>query len=99
MAAYEFEWDDAKAARNLRKHGVRFEDVMAIFSDPLLLTIADPDHSGREERWISIGGNDRGRLLLAVHTFVEMESSNVVIRIISARSPTKSEARQYREGH
>jgi uncharacterized DUF497 family protein len=46
MAAYEFEWDDAKAARNLRKHGVRFEDVMAIFSDPLLLTIADPDHSG-----------------------------------------------------
>jgi len=49
MAAYEFEWDDAKAARNLRKHGVRFEDVMAIFSDPLLLTIADPDHSGRED--------------------------------------------------
>ena len=99
MAAYEFEWDDAKAARNLRKHGVRFEDVMAIFGDPLLLTIADPDHSSGEERWISIGENDRGRLVLAVHTFVEMGSSNVVIRIISARSPTKSEARQYREGH
>ena len=72
MAAYEFEWDDAKAARKSAQARRQIKDVMAIFGDPLLLTIADPDHSSGEERWISIGENDRGRLVLAVHTFVEM---------------------------
>jgi uncharacterized DUF497 family protein len=99
MAAYEFEWDEAKAAGNLRKHGVTFDEAMAIFGDPLLLTIADLDHDGVEERWVSVGENDKGRLVLAVHTFVERENSNVVIRLISARRPTKNEARQYREGY
>jgi uncharacterized DUF497 family protein len=99
MAAYEFEWDEAKAASNLRKHGVTFDEAMAIFGDPLLLTIADPDHDGVEERWVSVGENDKGRLVLAVHTFIERDSSNAVIRLISVRRPTKNEARQYREGH
>jgi uncharacterized DUF497 family protein len=99
MAACEFEWDEAKSASDLRKHGVTFDEAMAIFADPLLLTIADPDHDGVEERWVSVGENDKGRLILAVHTFVEREIQNVVIRLISARRPTKNEARQYREGY
>jgi len=98
MATYEFDWDEAKAATNLRKHGVSFEMAMAIFGDPLLLTIADPAHSSDEERWISVGEASAGQLILAVHTYTQTESSNGAIRIISARHPTKREARQYREG-
>jgi hypothetical protein len=98
MAAYEFDWDAVKAAGNLRKHGVSFDAAMAIFNDPLLLTIADPDREPEEERWISIGEATAGQLLLAVHTFTETDDANAKIRIISARRPTKREARQYREG-
>ena len=98
MTIYQFDWDEAKAASNVRKHGVSFEDAMTIFKDPHILTIFDPDHSGMEDRWISIGCASTPQLILAVHTHVEIDADNVSIRIISARKPTKREAQQYREG-
>lgn len=67
---YEFEWDDAKAAGNLAKHGVDFNEAMDVFLDPLLMTRYDEDHSEDEERWVSLGRPAQGRLLLVVHTFV-----------------------------
>ena len=51
----EFEWDPEKAAANVKKHGVEFAEAMTIFGDPLELTIADPDHSEDEPRFLSIG--------------------------------------------
>ncbi len=98
MTIYEFDWDESKAADNLRKHGVDFETAMTIFSDPLVLTIADPDHSETEERWVSLGQAHDRRLILTVHTFTEPDNEKAALRIISARRPTRREARQYREG-
>jgi uncharacterized DUF497 family protein len=50
-----FEWDSAKAARNLRKHGVSFEEAVSVFYDPLAATGHDPDHSEDEERFVTFG--------------------------------------------
>ena len=52
---FQFEWDEAKAVANLRKHGVSFELASSIFGDPRILTLADTTHSESEERWFSIG--------------------------------------------
>ncbi len=71
---------------------------MAVFEDPLALTIADEDHSENEERWITLGETKRGRLLLAVYTYLELADGVVTISIISARFPTKREVKQYQEG-
>jgi uncharacterized DUF497 family protein len=56
---FQFEWDEAKAAANLRKHGVAFELARTVFGDPRILTIADLEHSESEERWFSIGEQRR----------------------------------------
>jgi uncharacterized DUF497 family protein len=63
-----FEWDRRKAARNLAKHGLSFDEASTVFADRLSLTIPDPDHSEDEDRWIIIGQSNRGRLLVVVHT-------------------------------
>ena len=67
----EFDWDPVKAASNLAKHGVSFEEAMAVFADPLALSRLDENHGATEERWVTMG-EARGRLLLAVHTYVEL---------------------------
>ena len=85
-----FQWDERKAARNLRKHGVTFEEAATVFGDPLLLTRSAPEHSNGEERFFSIGRTVRGRLMAVAHT----ESGNT-IRIISARRATARETRTY----
>ncbi len=95
---YEFDWDPAKAASNFRKHGVKFEDGMSIFSDPRALTIFDEDHSDNEDRWVTIALNSLGNLLVVVHTYSERGKNLAKIRIISVRSPTKNETRQYLQG-
>ncbi len=95
---YEFDWDTKKAASNQIKHGVSFEDAMALFRDALALSISDNEHSVNEERWVSIGEGRGGKLLVVVHTIKEMADGVVAIRIISARRPTKREARMYKEG-
>lgn len=88
-----FEWDPVKARKNLRKHGVTFEEASSVFYDSLTVTGADPDHSEREERMVTFGVSSSGRLLVVAHT----ERSDA-IRIISARVATKHERYIYEEG-
>jgi len=90
MENYGFEWDAEKAASNLKKHGVSFEEAATIFNDPRVATISDPDHSEDEERFISIGVSVVGRLLAVMHTFREER-----LRLISARKAAKSEIKHY----
>jgi uncharacterized protein len=87
---FEFEWDPQKAAQNSIKHGVSFEEAESSFDDLNLYTEFDVRHSIEEERYISIGFSDRGRLLLIIHTI-----QDDTIRIISARPCTTNEARLY----
>lgn len=89
----EFEWNPAKAAKNLRKHKVSFIEAATVFSDDLSVTIFDPDHSEDEDRYITIGLSHRGRLLMVAHA----ERSDH-IRIISARELTIAEREAYEEG-
>jgi uncharacterized protein len=88
-----FEWDRLKAANNLKKHGVSFDEAKSAFADPLSLTIDDPYHSDSEDRFVTIGRSDSERLLIVVHT-----DRDELIRIISAREATKGEMKQYEEG-
>jgi uncharacterized protein len=86
------EWDEKKSLRNQQKHRASFEEAATVFSDPLEVTINDPDHTLSEHRFISIGQSFRHRLLVVSYT----ERGNK-IRIISARKPTISERRNYEE--
>lgn len=87
-----FEWDAEKAIENERKHGVSFDEALAVFADTLARTIDDPDHSNGEPRLLELGLSRRGRLLVVVFT-----ERNGRIRIISARLATRSERRDYEE--
>ena len=100
MAAFriDFDWDPKKEASNSAKHGVAFELAMTVFRDPLAATILDHEHGGDEERWITLGESVDGRLVLVVHTWVQTSADHALVRIISARRPTRREARQYKEG-
>jgi uncharacterized DUF497 family protein len=89
----KFAWDPRKARRNLRKHGIDFDEASTVFADTLSITIPDPDHSEDEERWVTMGLSNRQRLLVVVHT--EEEET---IRIISARTADRLERRKYEEG-
>lgn len=86
-------WDPRKAKSNIKKHGVSFEEAATALSDPLAATGADPDHSIREDRFITFGVSEMNRLLVVSHT-EERER----IRIISARKATKGERKLYEEG-
>ena len=99
MAAFlfEFEWDPAKARTNFSKHGVNFERAAEVFLDPLALTIPDDEHSATEVRWITIGKDMRGQSALVVHTLEQLDDETARVRIISARRPTQTEARDYEE--
>jgi uncharacterized DUF497 family protein len=88
-----FEWDPEKAKQNLARHGVSFEEASTAFSDPLSLTIFDPDHSAEEDRFVLLGASDKGRLLVVAHT-----DRDERIRIISARLATGRERRSYESG-
>jgi len=87
-----FEWDPNKAKRNLKTHGISFDEASTAFRDPLSKTIADPLHSAGEERFVLIGQSLRGQLLVVVHT--ERDDR---IRIISARLATSKEIARYEE--
>jgi len=92
MGDLQFTWDPAKAAANLRKHGVAFEDASTVFRNPLAQVLPDPTHSEQEQRSLIVGHSAGGRLLLVV--FTEMEER---IRIISARDASARERREYEE--
>jgi len=88
-----YEWDAEKAKGNLRKHRISFEDAATVFLDPLALTFPDPDHSGGEDREITIGRSSRQQV-----EFVSHCQRGDRVRIISARKATRGEHRQYEEG-
>lgn len=90
-----FEWDEAKAMRNARKHGVRFEDAMLVFADPYALVEQDRQVDG-EVRWQTLGLAGGIVLLLVAHT-VRDEHDDESIRIISARKAVRKERKQYDE--
>ena len=90
----EFEWDPIKAANNLQKHGVSFNEAASVFGDPFSITVPDPDHSLDEERFIIVGLSHLGRLLIVAHS--EQGES---IRLISARELTSQERKAYEEGN
>jgi uncharacterized DUF497 family protein len=91
--ALTFEWDSRKAIRNIRKHGISFEEAATIFGDPLSLTITDPMHSDSEERFVTIGLSLNQRILIVIHT-----DRGKNIRLISSREATSGERRIYEEG-
>ena len=86
----QFEWDDHKAQANIAKHKVSFDEARTVLSDPLEMTMYDPDHSESEDRYISMGLSEQGRLLVVSYT-----ERRDRIRIISARVANKRERKQY----
>ncbi len=94
---YDFEWDPVKAYANLTKHGVSFEQAATVFLDPLAITVYDAEHSQAEERWITMGQDAVGALLVVVHTFQHTGRIHAKARLISAREATRPERDQYEE--
>jgi uncharacterized protein len=88
----QFEWDATKAADNLKKHRVAFDDALTVFADPLARIFDDPDHSADEKREIIIGHSTTQRLLVVGFT-----ERNELVRIITARSATARERKTYEE--
>ena len=94
---YYFEWDPQKAKINLKKHKVSFERACTVFKDPNALSIYDEEHSEEDDRWITLGMDISGTLLVVVHIFEQLDENTCKIRIISARKATKKEIKQYNE--
>jgi hypothetical protein len=86
----QFTWDSQKAAGNLRKHGVAFEEASTVFGDPLALTIPDVAHSVGEQRFVTVGRSAHQRMVVVVHA-----GRNDTLRIISARLATPRERRDH----
>lgn len=89
-----FEWDENKNQINRNKHRISFEEAKTVFYDPEAIVIADPEHSAEEDRFIILGLSMRANLLVVCHCY---RASETVIRIISARKATTTEARHYEE--
>jgi hypothetical protein len=90
----KFEWDSEKAAANLRRHGVSFEEATTVFGDRLARSYADPDHSGSEPRELTFGFSSGSRALVVSHC-----ERGEHTRIISARPMTRRERQEYEEGN
>ena len=88
----DFEWDPQKATINNRKHGVTFLEAATVFDDPLDITVADPNHSEQEDRFIVVGQSHQRRFLI-----VSFADQGDRLRIISARELTRAERRTYEE--
>jgi uncharacterized protein len=86
----EIVWDSEKAAQNLKKHGVRFADAVLVLDDPYALTIEDSESSPEERRWVTMGVDAQGRVLVVVYSYRGED-----IRIISARCAEPHERKQY----
>jgi len=93
MKKIAFDWDARKAAQNLRKHKVSFEEASSVFFDEYALAFFDPDHSTDEDRFLMLGLGFRWRLLVVVYCIREKGHT---IWIISARKATNSERKTYR---
>jgi uncharacterized DUF497 family protein len=91
---YQFEWDTEKAAANLRKHGVSFDEATSVFGDPLAILKPDPDHSADEQCFILLGASRVGIGRLLVVSIAERGSRT---HLISARRATRRERQQYEQ--
>jgi uncharacterized protein len=89
----KIEWDPTKAKLNLKKHGIPFEEAATAISDPMAVTGSDPDHSFYEERYITFGVSERGRLVVVSHT-----EEGETIRLISVRKASKGERELHEKG-
>ena len=87
-----FSWNQKKAASNLNKHGISFEEAATVFGDPLSDTFPNLDHSLEEQRFIIIGASESGKILVVAHT-----DDGELVRIISAREATTGERKSYEE--
>jgi len=85
-----FEWDGSKAASNLEKHGVSFDEAVTVFHDPLAATFEDPDHSEDETRLVTVGYSARRRLLVVCHV-----ERGPATRLITARRATARERKRH----
>jgi uncharacterized protein len=92
MTELRFEWDPAKAAANVKKHGIGFDEAKSVFADERAKLIADPAHSNDEDRFVLLGLSTKLKLLVVCHCY---RSKNNTIRIISARKATAIESQQY----
>ena len=92
----EFEWDETKAATNLKKHQVSFDEAKSIFFDEFGVQFFDDDHSSDEERFLMLGMSSGAKLLIVCHC---ERDRGATIRIISARKATKRESAFYRGAH
>lgn len=86
----QFSWDPDKDRLNQSDHGVSFQEASTVFGDPLTITVADPDHSIGEERFVTMGQSNASQLLVVCHT---EQGDN--IRIISARRASLRERKDY----
>ena len=91
--ALNFEWDPQKAAKNLARHAVSFQEAESVFGDSLGRITTDPRHSMDEERYVLLGVSHRQRLLAVM--FVDRGEA---VRLISARRATPRERRDYEQG-
>jgi uncharacterized protein len=87
-----FDWDERKSLANKRKHKVSFEEAQTVFYDEEALLRDDPDHSDDEDRFILLGISSALRTLVVCHCY---RKADQIIRIISARKASRSEAREY----
>ena len=92
MKPLRFEWDPRKAASNLRRHGVSFEEARTVFFDENALLVPDREHSEDEDRFLLLGLSGRLRTVVVCHCYREEDE---VIRLISARKANSSEREQY----
>ena len=90
-----FEWDSSKAAANLKKHHVSFEEAQSVFYDELAVQFFDEENSSDEERFLMLGMSSGAKLLIVCHC---ERGHGEVIRIISARKATKRESAFYPGG-
>ena len=95
---YNFEWNPKKAKLNIPKHGISFNEAATVFKDSNMVSIYDEGHSFYEDRWISIGLSEMGKLIVVCHTFIDIDKQNILIRVFSARKAIKTEKKQY-EGY
>lgn len=93
MDMIRFEWDENKDRLNQKKHGISFREAQTVFYDDEAIVIDDPEHSEEEERFIILGFSSNANLLVVCHCY---RASKTVMRIISARKATKTEAKFYR---
>jgi len=76
---------------------VAFDEAATVFRDSKALSVFDPDQSANEDRWVTMGISEKGRLLIVIHTFREESENDITIRIISSRKATKQETKNYGE--